>query len=59
MAVGSTEKLTKMQKIADAHGDPMLRFHNALYAGDIWNWIAILWDVGLCQSPTFPLLVLY
>lgn len=47
MAVGSTEKLTKMQKIADARGDPMSRFHNALYAGDVRNRIAVLRDVGL------------
>ena len=60
MAVGSTEKLTKMQKIADAQcGDPMSRFHNALYAGDIQNRIAILWDVGLSESSAFLLLVFY
>ena len=59
MAVGSTEKLTKMQKIADARGDPMSRFHNALYAGDVRNRIAVLRDVGLCESPAFPLLILY
>ncbi|KAI6116323.1 coatomer WD associated region-domain-containing protein [Pisolithus sp. B1] len=47
MAVGSTEKLSKMQKIADARGDPMSRFHNALYAGDVLNRIAVLRDVGL------------
>ena len=50
MAVGSTEKLSKMQKIADARGDPMSRFHNALYAGDVQNRIAVLRDVGLCKT---------
>ncbi|KAL4072497.1 coatomer WD associated region-domain-containing protein [Scleroderma yunnanense] len=47
MAIGSTEKLSKMQKIADARGDPMSRFHNALYAGDVQNRITVLRDVGL------------
>ena len=36
-----------MQKIADARGDPMSRFHNALYAGDVLGRIAVLRDVGL------------
>lgn len=47
LATGSTDKLSKMQKIADARGDPMSRFHNALYAGDIMGRIAVLRDVGL------------
>ncbi|KAF7316415.1 Coatomer subunit alpha [Mycena indigotica] len=47
LATGSTDKLAKMQKIADARGDPMSRFHNALYAGDIEGRIAILREVGL------------
>ncbi|KAK7435504.1 hypothetical protein VKT23_019626 [Stygiomarasmius scandens] len=46
-ATGSTEKLSKMQKIADARGDPMSRFHNALYAGDVKGRIAVLRDVGM------------
>ena len=50
LATGSTEKLSKMQKIADARGDPMSRFHNALYAGDIEGRISVLRDVGLCES---------
>ncbi|PPR07467.1 hypothetical protein CVT26_013437 [Gymnopilus dilepis] len=41
------DKLTKMQKIADARGDPMSRFHNALYAGDVEARISVLRDVGL------------
>ncbi|KAF9448057.1 coatomer subunit alpha-2 [Macrolepiota fuliginosa MF-IS2] len=47
LATGSTDKLSKMQKIADARGDPMSRFHNALYAGDVAGRIAVLRDVGL------------
>ena len=49
LATGSTDKLTKMQKIADARGDPMSRFHNALYAGDVHGRIAVLKDVGMCE----------
>lgn len=40
-----------MQKIADARGDPMSRFHNALYAGDVLGRIAVLRDVGLRELP--------
>ncbi|KII84248.1 hypothetical protein PLICRDRAFT_701838 [Plicaturopsis crispa FD-325 SS-3] len=47
LATGSTDKLSKMQKIADARGDPMSKFHNALYAGDILGRIGVLRDVGL------------
>ncbi|RDB29920.1 Coatomer subunit alpha [Hypsizygus marmoreus] len=47
LATGSTDKLSKMQKIADARGDPMSRFHNALYAGDVQGRISVLRDVGL------------
>ncbi|TFK34464.1 coatomer subunit alpha-2 [Crucibulum laeve] len=47
LATGSADKLSKMQKIADARGDPMSRFHNALYAGDVEARIAVLRDVGL------------
>lgn len=47
LATGSTDKLSKMQKIADVRGDPMSRFHNALYAGDVTGRIAVLRDVGL------------
>ena len=54
LATGSTEKLSKMQKIADARGNPMSRFHNALYANDVEARIAVLRDVGLCEldAPT-------
>jgi len=37
----------------------MTRFHNAPYADDIQNRIAVLRDVGLRESPTFLLLILY
>jgi coatomer protein complex subunit alpha (xenin) len=49
LATGSTEKLSKMQNIANARGDPMSRFHNALYAGDIEGRIEVLRDVGMCK----------
>lgn len=39
--------MSKMQKIADVRGDPMSRFHNAIYAGDVAGRIAVLRDVGL------------
>lgn len=47
LATGSTDKLAKMQKIAEARGDPMSRFHNALYAGDVRSRITVLREVGL------------
>ena len=49
LATGSSEKLGKMQRIAEMRGDPMSKFHNALYAGDIKGRIAVLRDVGLCE----------
>jgi len=36
-----------MQNIANARGDPMSRFHNALYAGDVEGRIEVLRDVGM------------
>jgi len=48
------DKLSKMQKIADARGNPMSRFHNALYAGDVVGRITILREVGL-RKPFFKL----
>jgi coatomer subunit alpha len=47
LATGSTDKLAKMQKIAESRGDQMSRFHNALYAGDVEGRINVLRDVGL------------
>ena len=54
LATGSQDKLTKMQKIADARGDPMSRFHNALYAGDVEARISVLRDVGLREWRFIP-----
>lgn len=54
LATGSTDKLSKTQKIADARGDPMSRFHNALYAGDILGRIAVMRDVALCKTFLHP-----
>jgi coatomer subunit alpha len=50
LATGALDKLGKMQKIADMRGDPMSKFHNALYAGDVLGRINVLRDVGLCLS---------
>lgn len=50
LATGSSDKLMKMQKIAQSRGDPMSRFHNALYAGDVASRITVLRDVGMCKS---------
>jgi coatomer protein complex subunit alpha (xenin) len=50
LATGSTEKLSKMQNIANARGDPMSRFHNALYAADVQGQIEVLRDVEMCRS---------
>ena len=36
-----------MQNIANVQGDPMSRFHNALYAGDVDGCIEVLGDVGM------------
>ena len=48
LATGSSEKLAKMQKIAQSRGDPMSRFQNAIYAGDVIARINVLRDVGMC-----------
>ncbi|KAH8113922.1 coatomer subunit alpha-2 [Phellopilus nigrolimitatus] len=47
LATGSSDKLSKMQKIAQSRSDPMSCFHNALYAGDVQSRIAVLRDVGM------------
>lgn len=47
LMTGSTEKLAKMQKIAASRKDPMSRFHNAIYAGDVESRIAVLKDVDM------------
>ena len=55
LATGSTDKLIKMQKIAEARGDPMSRFHNALYAGDVRSRITVLREVGLRTYHSLPI----
>ncbi|KZS96311.1 coatomer subunit alpha-2 [Sistotremastrum niveocremeum HHB9708] len=47
LATGSTDKLSKMQKIAESRGDPMSKFHNALYSGDVLGRISVLRECGL------------
>ncbi|QRV90867.1 coatomer subunit beta [Ceratobasidium sp. AG-Ba] len=47
MATGSSEKLAKMGKIAEARGDPMSKFQNTLYSGDVLGRIKLLQDVGM------------
>ncbi|KAF8761104.1 Coatomer (COPI) alpha subunit C-terminus [Rhizoctonia solani] len=47
MATGSTDKLAKMGKIAEARGDPMSKFQNTLYSGDVLGRVNLLRDVGL------------
>ena len=47
-----------MLKIAEARGDPMSRFHNALYAGDIQGRIAVLREVGLRECSSKALILL-
>lgn len=61
LATGSTDKLSKMQSIANARGDPMSRFHNALYAGDVRGRIEVLRDVGMRKyfSPFIFLIMAY
>ncbi|QRW04959.1 coatomer subunit beta [Ceratobasidium sp. AG-Ba] len=47
MATGSSEKLAKMGKIAEARGDPMSKFQNTLYSGDVLGRVKLLQDVGM------------
>jgi coatomer protein complex subunit alpha (xenin) len=47
LAGGSSEKLTKMQKIAESRGDAMSKFHNALYTGDVETRISVMREAGL------------
>ncbi|KAG2172138.1 hypothetical protein INT44_006607 [Umbelopsis vinacea] len=46
LATGNTDKLRKMLKIAELRNDPMSRFQNALYLGDVEERIRLLRDVG-------------
>jgi len=47
MATGSSDKLVKMGKIAEARGDPMSKFQNTLYSGDVEGRVNLLRDVGM------------
>ncbi|KAG8884766.1 hypothetical protein FRB97_003287 [Tulasnella sp. 331] len=47
LAIGATDKLGKMQIIAEKRGDSMSKFHNALYSGDIRARIAVMRDTGM------------
>mmetsp|Transcript_13211 Transcript_13211/g.21715 ORF Transcript_13211/g.21715 Transcript_13211/m.21715 type:complete len:889 (+) Transcript_13211:159-2825(+) len=46
LVAGRTEKLRKMQLIAQKKGDLMSRFHNALYLGDAQERVAVLEAAG-------------
>jgi len=46
LIIGDVEKLKKMLKIAEMRNDPLSRFHNALYLGDVEEQLKILKDVG-------------
>jgi coatomer protein complex subunit alpha (xenin) len=47
LTTGNVDNLAKMQKIAERRGDPMSRFHNALYTGDVLGRISILRAAGM------------
>ncbi len=47
LVTGNLDKLAKMSAIADRRGDPMSRFHNALYLGDARKQVDVLKDVGM------------
>eukprot|EP00897_Mesotaenium_endlicherianum_P007973 jgi/Mesen1/7203/ME000371S06296 len=46
LITGNLDKLAKMLKIAEMHGDVMGRFHNALYLGDVEQRVKILEESG-------------
>ncbi|KAA8546020.1 hypothetical protein F0562_020529 [Nyssa sinensis] len=46
LITGSTEKLSKMLKIAEVKNDVMGQFHNALYLGDVRERVKILENAG-------------
>lgn len=48
-----------MQNIANARGDPMSRFHNALYAGDVKGRIDVLRDVGMRKFSRLDVITSY
>ncbi|GAA6015320.1 hypothetical protein JCM10207_008947 [Rhodosporidiobolus poonsookiae] len=47
LTTGNTDKLGKMAKIAEMRGDPMSRFHNALYTGNVEARVAVLAEAGM------------
>jgi coatomer protein complex subunit alpha (xenin) len=46
LTIGDRQKLTKMHKIAMTRKDPMSRYHNALYLGNVTDQIHILVEAG-------------
>lgn len=46
LITGNTDKLKKMLKISEMRKDPMSRFHNALFLGDISERVRLLEEVG-------------
>ena len=49
VAVGASDKLGKMAKIAETRKEPMSRFHNALYLGDVVGRVNVLRSVDMCE----------
>eukprot|EP01113_Clastostelium_recurvatum_P048774 TRINITY_DN894_c0_g1_i4.p1 TRINITY_DN894_c0_g1~~TRINITY_DN894_c0_g1_i4.p1 ORF type:complete len:1261 (+),score=453.13 TRINITY_DN894_c0_g1_i4:106-3888(+) len=47
LITGNTDKLKKMLRIAEMRQDPMGRFHNALYLGDVEERVKLLNEVGM------------
>jgi coatomer protein complex subunit alpha (xenin) len=48
LITGNTEKLSKMQKIAEVRGDALSQYQNALFLGDIRDQVHILQRTGQC-----------
>jgi coatomer subunit alpha len=56
LITGSKGKLQKMGKIAEARGEPMSRFQNAVFLGGeegVRERVAVLRDVGMCKLSFF------
>lgn len=49
LSTGNENNLRQMMKIAELRGDPMSRFQNALYLGEVEERIRLLQDVGQCK----------
>ncbi|POY75773.1 hypothetical protein BMF94_1183 [Rhodotorula taiwanensis] len=47
LATGNDDKLAKMAKIAEMRGDPMSRFHNSLYTGNVESRVQVLLEAGM------------